>query len=92
MEGRARPLVGGGPDSPSVRLQDRAGDCQPHTRPLWLGRMKRIKNQIRTLRRQPYAGIADGNGQMTFGVHSLSDRQVAPGVFHCLDRIQHQVH
>src|ERR1700730_17118050 len=92
MESCACALVGGCPDSPSIRLQDRAGDGQPHTRSLWFSRMKGIKNQVGTLRWQPYAGIADGNGQVTFGVHPRSDRQLAPGVFHGLDRVQHQVH
>ena len=69
MESRARPLVGGCPGSPSVRFHDRAGDGQPHTRSLWFRRVEGIENQIRTLRRQPYAGIANRNGQVTFGVH-----------------------
>ena len=76
----------------SVSFHDRAGDGQPHTRPLWFRRMKGIKNQIRTLRRQPYAGIADGDAEVTLDVHAGSDRQLSSGVLHGLDRIQHQVH
>ena len=68
MESCARPLIGGGPHSPSVRLHDRAGNGQTHTRPLWLRRMKRIKNPFGTFRRQSYAGIADRNDQLTFGI------------------------
>ena len=43
--------------------------------------MKRIKNPVRTFIRQSHAGIADGNGQVTFGIHSRSDRQFPPVSF-----------
>jgi hypothetical protein len=62
VEGRARPLIGRGPHSASVRLHDRAGNGQTHTRPLWFRRMERIKHPFGAFCRQPYAGIADRNG------------------------------
>src|SRR5258708_39491 len=92
MEGCTHPLIGSGPDSPSVRLHDRAGNSQTHARPLWLRSMERFKNPFATFRRQPYAGIADRNDQLSFGIRSRSTRQLASSVFHGLDRIQDQVH
>ncbi len=68
MEGRTPPLIGSGPHSPSVRLHDRAGNGQPHTRSLWFRRMERIKNPFGTFRRQSYACIADRYGELTLGV------------------------
>ena len=36
--------------------------------------------------------LTETSSRPTFGIRSRSDRQFATGVFHGLDRVQHQVH
>jgi hypothetical protein len=48
MEGCARSIVGSRPHAPSVRLHDRAGNGQTHTRSLWFRGMERIENLFST--------------------------------------------
>src|SRR4029077_18567729 len=85
-------LIGGGPHSATVSLNDRASYGQTHARALWFRRMKGVKNLLSIFRRQSYAGFADRDGELTFRSESRANRQRASGVFHGLDRVQHQVH
>ena len=54
------------PQAPTVRLDDRPADAQPHAGAVRLGRKERIENPFRELRRKPDAGIADGQQYLSF--------------------------
>ena len=50
--------IGPGPEPPPVGLDDRSADGQPHAQALWLGRIKRLKEALKSLRVQPWTRIA----------------------------------
>src|ERR1700733_11141149 len=82
MESGPSAVIGGRPHSSSISLHDRTRNGEAHPGALWFSRMKRIKNQLRSFGRQSYTSVADGNGQLAFGIDFRTDGQCPTAVFH----------
>src|SRR5580698_11050763 len=55
------PAGGLGPQSATMRLNNRPADAQTHAGAVRFRRKERIENLFRELRRKPWTGIADRN-------------------------------
>src|SRR5579864_1045532 len=58
-ESRAPSVVGRGPQTATMRLNDRTADRQAHAGALGFGRKECIEDLVRLLGRQAHAGIAN---------------------------------
>src|ERR1700674_1196519 len=86
--------VGGGPQTTSMRLDNRAADWESHTGTVSLRGEERAKDLFGLLQRQSDASVADRDHQLAI-LHSLRQyRKFTCGryVLHCVDAIEHQVH
>src|SRR3984957_9472595 len=54
--------------------------------------MESVKDPLCILWRQADTRVFDGNHDLTFRSQARTNRQLSSTVFHCFDRIQHQVH
>src|SRR5712672_1272986 len=68
------PAVTGGPQSASMRLNDRSTDGQPHAGPVNLGGKECLEDLFRLLRGESHSGIADRDQQLTIADFRLDGK------------------
>src|ERR1700745_3353479 len=77
-----------------MRFNDGAADRKSHTGPMELRGKERIKDLVRLLRRQAYAGIADRHHELLILRSLRFDAEFARpvSILHSIDGIDHKVH
>src|SRR5882724_5146768 len=86
--------VGGGPQTTSMRLDNRTADWKSHTGTVNLGGEERTEDLFVLLQRQSDASIADRDHQLAILDSLRPYRKFTCGtyVLHGVDTIEHQVH
>src|SRR5438552_15751172 len=94
VEACAARRVVGSPQAATMRFNDGAADPKSHAGPMRFRGKERIKDLVRLLRRQAYAGIADPHHGLLTPRALRFDGQLACTVshFHSLDAIAPDVH
>ena len=78
MKDRAMRLVRDGPQSPAVRLDDRAADRQPHPGAVRLRREERVEDLVLTRRRQADPGVRHDHLHVITALRARADGDLAP--------------
>src|SRR5437870_6935149 len=94
VEACAARRVVGSPQAATMRFNDGAADPKSHAGPMRFRGKERIKDLVRLLRRQAYAGIADRHHELLILRPLRFDGEFARpvSIFHSIDGIDHKVH
>src|ERR1700751_29343 len=94
MQARALPWVRGGPQTASMRFDNRAADWQPHPCTMSLRGEEHAEDLFGLMGRQTHASIADRNEQLAFIDSPRMDGKFTCCVYvlHRVNAIEHKVH
>src|SRR5258708_3135637 len=88
MKRRASSIVGCGPQTATMRFDDRLADCQAHAAALRFRGEEGIEDLVRSSGRQSYSGVADRDQHLTAIASSRLDCEHSAGPLHRLDTIE----